>query len=168
MPSWCVRWQLYLCLYLVYSSLPLLSPVVWLLVVHYSSRRNKWHERAPYPPLFGSSTPVASGSVEFSYSCREDGWLSLPHYWRPHCSIWVFPDILVSTWWWSTQKRPETCSWFLQQFENTVVLRRTFIHLISTRLEVYWRVQRILEHFSKSGFPVFGARTPNVETKVNR
>jgi hypothetical protein len=27
----------------------------------------------------------------------------------------------------------ETCSWFLQKFENTVVLRRTFIDLISTK-----------------------------------
>jgi hypothetical protein len=27
-------------------------------------------------------------------------------------------------------ERAETCSCFLQQFENTVVLRRTIIHLI--------------------------------------
>jgi hypothetical protein len=46
-------------------------------------------------------------------------------------------DILVSTWWWSTQKRAETCSCFLQQLENTVVLRRTFIHLISTGVYHY-------------------------------
>jgi hypothetical protein len=31
-----------------------------------------------------------------------------------------------------TQKRAETCSCFLQQFENTIVLRRTFVHLIFT------------------------------------
>jgi hypothetical protein len=47
------------------------------------------------------------------------------------------------------QKRAETCICFLQQFENTVVLRRTFIHLISTSTEshngddatkdYYWR-----------------------------
>jgi hypothetical protein len=33
------------------------------------------------------------------------------------------------------QERAETCSCFLQQFENAVVLRRTFIHLISTSTE---------------------------------
>jgi hypothetical protein len=52
-----------------------------------------------------------------------------------HCSIWVFPDVLVSTWWWATQKRAETCSCFLQEIENTIVLRRTFRHLISTSIE---------------------------------
>jgi hypothetical protein len=45
--------------------------------------------------------------------------------------------ILVSTWWWHTQKRAETCSCFLQQFENTVVLRRTFIHLTFILLMSY-------------------------------
>jgi hypothetical protein len=59
-------------------------------------------------------------------------WFNTGRNWYPHCSIRVFSDILVSTWWWPTQKRAETCSWFLQQFENTVVLWRTFIHLIST------------------------------------
>jgi hypothetical protein len=34
-----------------------------------------------------------------------------------------------------TQKRAETCSCFLQQIENTVVLRRKFILLISTSIE---------------------------------
>jgi hypothetical protein len=43
-----------------------------------------------------------------------------------------------STWLWPTQKRAETCSCFLQQFENTVVLRRTFIHLISAS-NLPWR-----------------------------
>jgi hypothetical protein len=32
-------------------------------------------------------------------------------------------------------ERAGTCSCFLQQFENTVVLRRTFIHLISTHAD---------------------------------
>jgi hypothetical protein len=58
-----------------------------------------------------------------------------PNSWCPHCSVWVFSNILVSTWWWPTQKRAETCSCFLQQFENTVVLRLTFTHLISTIIE---------------------------------
>jgi hypothetical protein len=31
--------------------------------------------------------------------------------------------------------RAETCSCFLKKFENTVVLRQTFIHLISTGTE---------------------------------
>jgi hypothetical protein len=31
----------------------------------------------------------------------------------PNCSIWVFSDILVSTWWWPTHKRAETCTCFL-------------------------------------------------------
>jgi hypothetical protein len=62
----------------------------------------------------------------------EENNYMFPHSWCPHCSIWVFSDILVSTWWWHTQKRTETCSCFLQKFENTVVLGRTFIHLIST------------------------------------
>jgi hypothetical protein len=72
--------------------------------------------------------------------CSKRGF---PHSWCPCCSIWVFSDILVSTWWWPTQKRAETCS-FLQQFENTVVLRRTFIHLISTSTESHngWCHQR--------------------------
>jgi hypothetical protein len=48
-----------------------------------------------------------------------------------HIVVYEFSDIRVSTWWWPTQKTAETCS-SLQQFENTVVLRRTFIHLIST------------------------------------
>jgi hypothetical protein len=61
--------------------------------------------------------------------------ISFPHSWCPHSSIWVFSDILVSTWWWSTQKWAETCSWFLQEFENTVLLRRIFIHLISISTE---------------------------------
>jgi hypothetical protein len=51
------------------------------------------------------------------------------------CGICDGYDILVSTWWWPIQKRAETCSCFLQQFENTVVLRRTFVHLISTIIE---------------------------------
>jgi hypothetical protein len=42
----------------------------------------------------------------------------------------------VSTLFWvrhhQVEKRAETFSCFLQQFENTVVLRRTFIHLISS------------------------------------
>jgi hypothetical protein len=42
----------------------------------------------------------------------------------------------LETWWWPNQKRAETFSCFLQQLKNTVVLRRTFIHLISTRI---WR-----------------------------
>jgi hypothetical protein len=60
--------------------------------------------------------------------------------WCPHCSIWVFSNILVSNWWWPTQKRAKTCNWFLQQFENTVVLRRTFTHLICTSMysAAYW------------------------------
>jgi hypothetical protein len=58
-----------------------------------------------------------------------------PNSWCPHCSIWVFSDILVSTWWWPNQKRAETCSCFIQQIGNTVVLRRTFIHLICTSIE---------------------------------
>jgi hypothetical protein len=32
----------------------------------------------------------------------------------------------------------ETCSWFLQHFENTVVLRRTFIHLIYTNKQPFY------------------------------
>jgi hypothetical protein len=52
-----------------------------------------------------------------------------------HTSIRVFSDILISTWWWPTQKRAETCSCFLQQFENTVVLQRIFIHLIFTSIK---------------------------------
>jgi hypothetical protein len=67
--------------------------------------------------------------------CGHQDWgnkISFPHSWCPHCSMRVFSDILVSTWWLSTQERAETCSCFLQQFENTVVLQWTFIHLIST------------------------------------
>jgi hypothetical protein len=61
----------------------------------------------------------------------------VPHTWCPHCSIWIFSDILVLTWWWPTQKRAETCSCFPQQFENTVVLRRTFIHSIPTSISIH-------------------------------
>jgi hypothetical protein len=62
-----------------------------------------------------------------------DGYeISFPHSWCPHCSMCVFSDILASNWLWPAQKRAETCSCFLQQFQNIVVLRRTFIHLIST------------------------------------
>jgi hypothetical protein len=43
-------------------------------------------------------------------------------------------DILVSTWWWPTQKRVETCSWFLQKFANAVVLRRKYTHLTPSLL----------------------------------
>jgi hypothetical protein len=32
-------------------------------------------------------------------------------------------------------EKGETCSCFLQQFKNTVVLRRTVMHLISTIIE---------------------------------
>jgi hypothetical protein len=45
--------------------------------------------------------------------------------------------VAMYMWWWPTQKRAKTCSWFLQQFENTVVLRQTFIHFISTSTN-YW------------------------------
>jgi hypothetical protein len=51
-----------------------------------------------------------------------------------YTSVWVFSNILVSTWWWHSQKRAETYSLFLQQFENTVVLRRPYTHLISTSI----------------------------------
>jgi hypothetical protein len=60
-----------------------------------------------------------------------------PHSWSPHCSIWVFFDILVSIRWRSIQKRAKTCSCFLQQLENTVVLWRTFIHLISINKQIH-------------------------------
>jgi hypothetical protein len=38
----------------------------------------------------------------------------IPVAWSNTGSIWVFSDVLVSTWWWPTQKRAETCSWFKQ------------------------------------------------------
>jgi hypothetical protein len=84
--------------------------------IYYNVDIKNWGTRSRFT-MFGEVC-----SYEFSF----------PHSWCPHCSICVFSDILVSTWWWPTQKRAETCSCFLQQFENTVVLRRTFIHLIST------------------------------------
>jgi hypothetical protein len=52
--------------------------------------------------------------------------------WRKQ--LYVSALFWVSTWWRPTKKRAETCSCFLQQFEYTVVLRRTFIHLISSSI----------------------------------
>jgi hypothetical protein len=69
---------------------------------------------------------------ENNYMFRPFSWWAIIKLRLEYCSIWVFSDILVSTWWWTTQKKAKTCSCFLQQFENTVVLRRTFIHLISS------------------------------------
>jgi hypothetical protein len=75
------------------------------------------------------------GELDLVLRYLEEVCSSFPLTWCPHCSIWVFSDILVSACLWPIQKRAETCSWFLHQFENTVVLRRTFIHLISTSIE---------------------------------
>jgi hypothetical protein len=53
-----------------------------------------------------------------------------------HIVVCVFSYIVVSAWWWPTQKRAETCSWFLQQFENTVVLPRPYTHWNSIRISL--------------------------------
>jgi hypothetical protein len=72
------------------------------------------------------------------------------------CSVWVFSDTLVSNWWWPTQKMAETCSWFLQQFENTIVLRLPYTHLISTSAAHAEDIQcRVIGWFNMTKWEIF-------------
>ena len=76
MPSWYAQGQLYLCLCLVYSFIPLLSSVMWLLVVHDSARGKKWHVLAPTRRCLARELLLHLAPHALNYYCSEDGWLS--------------------------------------------------------------------------------------------
>jgi hypothetical protein len=108
---------------------------------------NCWRKQQHVLALFRvGHHQVATGISEKTHTlqCGHQEWgneiLCYNVSWCPQCSICVFSDIPASTWWWLTQKRAETCSRLVQQFENTVVLQRSYTHLISTYQ--YWIIQR--------------------------
>jgi hypothetical protein len=58
-------------------------------------------------------------------------------------------------------EKAKTCSCFLQQFENTGVLRRTFIHLISTSIESHNR-----DDATKEDLPHLHGTSDNTERYI--